>query len=255
VCGSLVTVSGQSSSSSTGPAPPTYTGICDRLAAANGYDHTNYVAEVNFMTAFIGRVAFGNGTGLGVFKDPTTKNFFNGVNNYRTYGSVAQPFASQTPGYSPNFNTDVGAQATLVDHLVRFFGSSNALHCSAADFPTYSSTTTPFGVFNQYQVHANMNITATAFAGFNAQVINAASSFGATAAEQSTITAVLATFGRNNAAGGQTNEICTQIGCPCATGLTGGNCDQPVGSASAVQVSFITLGVFAIISLILAGGF
>jgi hypothetical protein len=241
VCATAVAAqTAPSSSGSPGPTPVT---ICDRITAAAGGDFTKSTAEVSALTTLV--AGFTTGTN-GVFNNAVTKDYFNGNINYRQNGPTPQPFASQ--GASPNFNTNPTAQSTLVLHFVQFLGSQSALACTASGFPAYSNNAGGgFGVFNQYQVHANMNITQTVFSTFNNAVLSAATAAGATSNDILTITSYLQTFGRNNA--NTANEICTQLSCACATGIVGDNCDQPA-AASTASVSFVVIAAAALIALI-----
>jgi hypothetical protein len=132
--------------------------------------------------------------------------------------------------------------------LAQFFGAESALHCTADGYPDYSSTVTGFGNFNQYEMHANMNITQGVFNAFNSQVLAAAADKGADAADQEEVSAYLNSFGRNGH--DNTNEICRMSDCVCATGYEGANCDQEINAAAGAQVSFVAMLLASVLALV-----
>jgi hypothetical protein len=241
----VVAVSAQQSTGGPGPSPPPAVTLCDRLTTANGADNRVWQNEYNLVQELVVRAIAGNTT-VGILKDPITADYFNGKINYRASTYVPSPFKSPK---SPNFNTDATAAATLINHLVNFFGASGALGCTAVGFPQYQSFT-PAGSFTQYQVHANMNITASVFSAFNSHIIAAATSLGANSDDQNAVNGILGSFARTNLPNGQANEICTQPDCPCATGITGSNCDN-ASPASSVSVSAVSM-LFAMLLAVVA---
>lgn len=170
----------------------------------------------------------GSTTG-GAIADSSMEAIWSGAVQYRENTTVSQPFRLQ--GATPNYITDTAAKNALADKWRRWLGSPAALNCTAAGYPAYSTTALGFGSFNQYQVHANMVISATQFAAFNSHLTTAYRSLGEL---QPTIDddvaefqAFLSSFARNQVGGTQgTAQVCTAAGCPCIAGVEGDDCDR-----------------------------
>ena len=247
-----VAVSGQATGSTGGPGPVVATTPCDIITQyfVKNAVLTNPAHETTGLTLFIASAAM-NSTGSrtvpsGFFIDPQLRPYFNGALNYRS-GPVAQPFAGVNPR-APDYTVAGTSQTSLVEHLVRFF--TTPLQCSAAaGMQPYVSTVPGFGPFNQYQVHANMNITAPIFTSFNNYILQAAATAGVPSAGQTIIQNYLSSFGRDNTKATKDTQICWTEQCPCAYGITGANCDN-ANSAATASVSFVTMLVAALLAVV-----
>jgi len=233
-----VSVAAQSSTGGSGPVPPTGASLCDKIVYNMGGDFTNKDSALSMLKKFVSWAGKPTAT-TGFLVDPKTNALFSGAQgNYHVAGSpyVGTPVADLT--------VDGTAQSNFYTKVATFLGQSGALACSASGFPAYSLA----AGFNQYNVHMGMNITGTQFSSFNSYVTNAASLAKLSTADQNAVSQYLSSFGANNAA--NANAICSSIalGCPCASGVTGNNCDN-TGAASSVQVSFVTMMVAALLAV------
>jgi hypothetical protein len=242
---------------STGGAGPGAVSICERATKQAGLDWSSSKDQYTAISTLIVRIAYGTntagGAAAGVFNAAITAPYFNGQVTYRNGTISPNPFKSQvTGGLTPNFNAAAYATslAQLVAHLVQFFGPSLGCKTGNTDYPAYVSSYAGT-TFTQYNVHANMQIGNSVFSSFNNQVVAAVVSMlptPALPADAAAVQAVLANFGRNNQAGANANMICTAADCPCATGVTGSNCDN-VNAVASTSASFVTLAAAALVAL------
>lgn len=205
--------------------------LCDKLVSYQLFDPTDSTAALAVMGTLFNRGVRGTegSTSGGAIADVSMDAIWSGAVQYRENATVPQPFGLQ--GATPNYKTSSSAKDALADKWRRWLGSPSVLGCTASGYPAYSTSALGFGSFNQYQVHANMVISATQFAAFNAHLVTAFRSLGEL---QPTIDddvaefqALLNSFARNQV--GQTqgaSQVCTAAGCPCIAGVEGDNCDQ-----------------------------
>jgi hypothetical protein len=117
------------------------------------------------------------------------------------------------------------ARATLDARLAQWFGASSAFGCAEGRFATYY----PYeGNSDMTAVHSGMQVTQVVFSAFFFQFFLSCQSMGMTQTDLNTINAYLQSFGR----GTTRMAICNDQTCACASGYTGGNCDEVVSSTA-----------------------
>jgi len=232
-----VTVTGTGTSGSGSGSGALPQSPCDRLVVANGGSFTVSSSAQSVMGTFVNGVAGGVNGNPGLFDNSATKGFFDGSINYRANGPVLGPFTGNhslgglvspnAPAYSATNSPYLPFHA---EHLIAFFG--NAFGCSATNFPVYSnlSPVPGYGTFNQYQVHANMNLTQTQFSAFTSIFISSLTSMSMNSTDLNFVSSFLSGFERNTLS--ITNSICTDVSCVCANGITGTNCGTMISSSS-----------------------
>ena len=206
---------------------------------------TNATAQINLLTAIVGRAAAG-----GTFTAPSGTSY-----------TIAGLFSSTGPLYSiftgqvqyrvgaPNYVTDMpsGSLAALVTHLVGYFGA--LFGCTAAGY-------TPVNNANMYAVHANMSINNNMETYFNAALANTLLSFGVSSSDVTNVAApALSLFNRcaqpiSAISSTAPVQVCGTSDCPLAPAT---NCSlypssNDATSKQAMGVSVVFIVVAAVVA-------
>jgi len=239
--------------SSTGGSGVGGTSICDKLVTANGGSYASYADVSNALNKLVSNAATNSGgANVGFFNDPQTTQWFNGVKNYRQQYPVAQP-RGEDGSVAPNYVANSAQASILVGRLVGFLAQPSALYCTLASSFPYSSVDMKGATFNQWQIHANMNVTSTAFSAFNAHVSAAANGMKLDTDSQNKLKGFLGSFGRTAATVQHNIDICwdATLNCPCAdTTADPTTCMPQGGNASSVSVSFVALLIAAFVTVV-----